>query len=205
MGFKSDLAEGKKGEQLVKEQFAKLGIDIVENTYKPNLKDYDLVGFIDGRRFTVEVKYDIYAAKSGNIALEFYNPKKQQNSGISATKADLWCHITTNPLEFWIANVTSLLQYTKQISPLRIINSGGDSNASLMLYKKIPYVFVNLSKLSKSDIEGLLNESKMCFDYKCCESAGKVQQQISALQSHFGQGSGTIFASGTIGPTYCSG
>ena len=38
----------------------------------------------------VEVKNDLYAAKSGNIAIEVYNPHSNKKSGLSITKITLF-------------------------------------------------------------------------------------------------------------------
>jgi hypothetical protein len=85
--------------------------------------------------FTSEVKFDLYAARSGNIAIEFYNPKKGKPSGIGITKADLWFQVIP-PLNVWVTTVKRLKQYLEEKKPHKIVSCGGDDNASLFLYRK---------------------------------------------------------------------
>ena len=59
--------------------------------------------------------------KSGNIAIETYNPVSKKKSGISVTKSDLWAHIAMN--QVWIANTEALKDYIKNNSFMRLLES----------------------------------------------------------------------------------
>ncbi len=83
--------------------------------------------------FTVEVKYDEMQAKTGNIAIEIYNPRSGKPSGLTATKATLWCHVLQGSV--WITSVEKLKKFCEQAPPFKSFNSVGDGNASILLYK----------------------------------------------------------------------
>jgi len=83
--------------------------------------------------FTVEVKYDEMQSKTGNIAIEIYNPRSGKPSGLTATKATLWCHVLQDSV--WITSVDKLKKFCEEITPFKSFNSVGDGNASILLYK----------------------------------------------------------------------
>lgn len=126
-----DLSIGEVGEQQVLKLLNEAGIQSSKYQSKGKFSDYDLESTFKKLSFTTEVKYDIYAAKSGNIAVEMFNPKSGKPSGLTATKADLWAHVTT---EVHIANVDRFKQWIEDNNPDRVITAGGDGNATLYLY-----------------------------------------------------------------------
>jgi len=108
---------------------------------------------------TFEVKNDIMAAKTGNIAIEFYNTRSCKDSGIAGTRADFWVHITD---KIYIISVTKLRELLKTTKPKRIISSGGDNNASLYLYP-IEFMTSNfecLETMSTTKVNQFLKENK---------------------------------------------
>lgn len=118
--------------------------------------DYDEV-----HQFDIEVKNDVYALKSGNIAVEMFNPKSAKPSGLTATKSDLWVFMVGE--ELWVANTEALKKYVEENKPFRIIDSGGDNNAYIYLYKKdvlFPAVFHQINHLNDEELvkklEGLV-------------------------------------------------
>jgi hypothetical protein len=82
--------------------------------------------------FAVEIKNDIYAAKSGNVAIEYFNPKTNKPSGITITKSHIWCHIING--EALIVLTDSLKEFISTAKPKRIVYKAGDKNADLLLY-----------------------------------------------------------------------
>jgi hypothetical protein len=128
---KRDLALGEVGEKRVIKLFNEAGIDSKKQPSKGRFSDYDVISLFELLTFTTEVKYDIYALRSGNIAIEVFNPKIGQPSGLMATKADLWAHVTD---EVHLANVEGLKLWVENNSPKRVITAGGDDNATLYLY-----------------------------------------------------------------------
>ena len=133
MSIRRDLDLGESAENRIISMFNEVGL--ASEKYAPNKKfsDFDLMSTYDGSQFTSEIKYDIYAVRSGNIAIEVFNPKKGSPSGLTATKADLWIHITD---EIHVANVSKFKEWVENNKPFRIISAGGDDNATLYLYKK---------------------------------------------------------------------
>ena len=82
---------------------------------------------------TFEVKHDAMAQKTGNIALEYHNTRKNEPSGFMVTKADLWAHKIGE--QIYVCSVKKLKEFVDTEKPHRFIESGGDGNANLLLYK----------------------------------------------------------------------
>jgi hypothetical protein len=126
--FRRDLAIG----QAAEEYFITLASNKGLNTSKSKTgsKEYDVE--VNGVKF--EIKYDLYSAKSGNIAIEFYNSKLGKPSGVMATEANYWIYFLGDLSRGYFISIQNLKELL-EIKPLRIIEKGGDDNASLMLYK----------------------------------------------------------------------
>jgi len=152
-----DIAIGEAAEKRVMKFLNQFdGVVALKHNDTKTRSHYDLVCTRNGQRFTVEVKHDLYASKSGNVAIEFYNPRSGKDSGINVTRADLWCHIIDDI--FYFTTVEKLKQYTHTHTG-RMISTGGDGNASLMLYRMdtmLPAIFVTLD--DGETLEELLNE-----------------------------------------------
>lgn len=163
MGFKRDFSLGRNGEDIVLALLKRAAITIEKNTDKNTRKDYDLIGKIDKKNLTIEVKYDYMAVKTGNLALEYHNSKKDEPSGIDATKAKVWAHIILdngNPT-VWITSVKNLKSYVKSTTPHKTINKAGDGNAELYLYRIddiLPAIFTRIDNIVVSDIEKIIKK-----------------------------------------------
>ena len=166
MGIKKDFKAGSDGESTVAKLFEPQFF--VNKNKLENLADWDLccvennVNELSHYTFTIEVKNDLYAAKSGNIALEFWNSRKNKAAGIEATKADLWAHIIPGS-GVWITSVKKLKDYVAGHPSFRTIFSGGDGNADMYLYKMdeiLPAIFIECGKLTpeklRQTVEDLL-------------------------------------------------
>ena len=107
--------------------------------------------------FTVEVKYDEMQAKTGNIAIEIYNPKSAKASGLTATKATLWCHVLQGSV--WITSVDKLKKFCEDTPPFKSFNSVGDGNASILLYKTedILKIFERIDECSETELNKKIN------------------------------------------------
>lgn len=155
--FLRDLDAGNKAEIMVKDIMAKCGIDSVLSGRN---SAHDLEHTCPCV-FTSEVKYDLYAAKSGNIAIEYYNPKSNKPSGLSATKADLWFHAVTKPASVWVTTVQQLKEYTNTKPPHKIVDVGGDDNASMYLYRQdviFDDIFKRVDNLSPDELRTLIHD-----------------------------------------------
>ena len=146
-------------EEFIATVLKKAELDVKTNEDKDKLSFFDLEVTLSNRVFTIESKYDVYEAKSGNIAIEFFNPRSDKPTGIDATKADLWVHVLTNPTQAWVTKTGTLRRYIREIKPLRVIGCGGDSNASILLYERkkiLPAIFHQLDGHTPADLKRLL-------------------------------------------------
>jgi len=150
MGIKKDLVVGSVGENLVTELFQKNNFSVEKAQGK--FSDYDLAVTDNNKKigdFSIEVKYDVYSKKSGNIAIEYGNPLSGKHTGINVTKADLWIHIVSDIV--YITSTKLLRGYVDEYSPIRTIKNAGDGNASIYLYKVdeiVPAIFTSLHDLT---------------------------------------------------------
>ena len=161
MGFVSDKIKGENAEDSV----AKI-LSSHWDIYKASdlesgaFSDWDLsvaqkeTGY---EVFTVEVKYDEMQAKTGNIAIEIYNPKSAKASGLTATKATLWCHVLQGSV--WITSVDKLKKFCEDTPPFKSFNSVGDGNASILLYKTedILKIFERIDECSETELNKKIN------------------------------------------------
>ena len=156
MGFVSDKIKGENAEDSVAEILSQHWD--VHKAYELEtgaFSDWDLSVSQLGTGyevFTVEVKYDEMQAKTGNIAIEIYNPKSGKPSGLTATKANLWCHVLQDSA--WITSVEKLKEFCEDTPPFKSFNSVGDGNASILLYKTedILKIFERIDRCQKTEL-----------------------------------------------------
>lgn len=129
------IAKGNTGEALVLLLLSKLGIEAVKNQDYSLRYDYDLLCKYKDREFTVEVKWDKYSGRSRNVAIETHNTKSDTPSGVTVSKSDIWCQILGVEKDVNIVNTQKLKNFVRDETPHRVIQSGGDNNAKLHLYK----------------------------------------------------------------------
>ena len=101
---------------------------------------------------------DLHAKKSGNIAIEIYNPKAKKKSGISITKSDLWAHIAMG--EVWIAKTEAIKDYISNNEGKKIPYAG-DGNATILLYKArkiFNSCFSRIDNISGKEIYSLITD-----------------------------------------------
>lgn len=124
--------EGSKGEQIIIDMFQKIGHKCEKST---GMLVHDLI--IDDT-YHAEVKYDLMSRKTGNLAIEYHNSKKDTPSGINATTADFWFHIVftkAGEQKVLYAFIPYLREWIVENKPLKNIKGGGDDNADLYIYK----------------------------------------------------------------------
>jgi len=149
--FLRDLARGGKAEELVSDLLNESGLPSFVD--KETRLEWDVQAQYGEDNFTVEVKFDAYEAKSGNIAIEVYNPRLGKPSGITATQAFFWAHVLVDKV-VWMTTVKKLKQYLDKHRPSRIIDAGGDNNATLWLYpgdEILPGAFVRVDTMTPHD------------------------------------------------------
>lgn len=147
--MKKQLSQGKDGENRLTALLELAGYQ-PKPVSKAERSFYDLLVDND---FTVEVKNDIRAKTTGNVAIEVYNCVSDRNSGLSVTRADLWVHIIDN--EVWMTSVIRLSSFVGILEPSRIIQAAGDGNATIYLYKKdyiMPTIFHRIDTMNNLEL-----------------------------------------------------
>jgi len=132
-----------------------------EKRDRAKMIQWDVESQVGSRQFTVEVKFDAYEAKSGNVAVEHFNVKQCKPSGISATTADLWCFVFADG-SVWVARVSDLKKFVAATKAFRDIACGGDDNAAIKLFRRdhiLPGVpFHRVDGLAVWDLTALLRD-----------------------------------------------
>ena len=157
--FVHDRIVGNSGEDRVVQLYRMCGwmCNKVDAADKDTRRYYDIETTTAPLVFTTEVKHDIYEARSGNIAIEIWNPKSNKPSGLSITRADFWCHVLQNSV--WLTPVQDLRRFVDSVKPLRKIDKGGDGNATILLYKReiiLPEIFVRIDDISSKQLRELI-------------------------------------------------
>lgn len=126
MSFNKDLKIGQSVEVEVGNILASRGFKVVYNNSntREDLKRYDLIASKDGIDKKIEVKYDILASSTGNIALEV--------RCIIESNADFFVYKFNN--EYWYTTRQNLF---KEISKQGRFVTGGDNGNSYMKLIKI--------------------------------------------------------------------
>ena len=132
--FFNDLKRGKTAEQLLVQLLTDAGLP--SRADKQARQQWDVISDFGKDEITTEVKYDEYENRSGNVAIEVYNPRLGKPSGVTATEAFFWAHVLVDGVA-WITPVSKLKKYVDKHAPERIIDRGGDNNACLWLYKSL--------------------------------------------------------------------
>lgn len=162
--FKRDAAIGQVAEKLVSLILDGCGFKTSPVSDIANRKLWDLEAeaprdlFINGV-ITIEVKHDVYESKSGNIAIETWNSKKNQPAGINVTQAILWAHVLSDSI--WIARVSDLRNFVTSIKPLKTVETAGDGNAFIYLYKSeeiLNAIFHRIDKKTVGEVKSKIQE-----------------------------------------------
>lgn len=163
MEFPGDARKGQVAETFLVGLFKKAGIECQLNPSKKKaeLAKWDVAADVQGRSFTVEAKHDMYEAKSGNIAIEYFNPKSCKPSGLFITEADLWAIVLSNPTTAWVANVKALKKFFNDAKCLRDVACGGDGNSAMKLYPReqiLDAVFTRIDHLPAEELAPALTK-----------------------------------------------
>lgn len=165
--FLRDLQKGKQGEGRAAEVFEAAGF-VTEPA--PPKASYDLmIAFSAGRpAVPVEVKHDMWEQRSGNVAVEYYNPKSDKPSGISTTVSSLWVFVLADD-SVWACRTQDLLRHHNKGAQgtgfVRDLPVCGDGNSSSTLYERnalFNTLFFRLDDLSSSEVADLLEVLCSC-------------------------------------------
>lgn len=158
MAKPKEFTIGRIGEERVMSLLHSVDIFCEPNDKYADRYQYDLRGFILHKNkplpFKIEVKYDAYEKRSGNVAIEVRNSRQDRPSGITATESHIWAHVLHDSI--WFTPVTSLLAYTEWVKPERRIEHAGDGNATILLYKRdiiMPDIFTQVDDFDQHDFE----------------------------------------------------
>lgn len=160
--IKRDLSLGDTGVEILKNLLESFGIICTKPVGK--VPGYDLIIEHASQEKKIEVKYDLYSARSGNIAIEYFNPKSQKPSGLTITESDFWC-IVLPCGSVYLNTVDQLLEFIARNTAKATKDFVGDGNASIMLYDKevILPTFVKLNDISQEKLIGFLFHEDIHF------------------------------------------
>jgi hypothetical protein len=146
---------GTTGEKIVAKVMRDSDIECEKESDHEKRYDHDLNCKIGRKKFTVEVKYDAMAQKTGNIAIEHHNCKKDEPSGIARTTATIWAHVVLDQgfPTVWIANTKKLRVWIENNKPFKEIYAGGDDNACLWLYRDTDILYEAFHRIDNLDKE----------------------------------------------------
>jgi hypothetical protein len=132
--FAKSLAVGRVGEARVAEVLAADGVAV-----SPTSRADQGRGDLRADGVLLEVKYDLYEARSGNVAVEFFNPRAGRPSGVASSGSDGWCFVLADR-SAWVCPTPALRTHV-EAGPAgagfrRLSLAAGDGNASLALYDR---------------------------------------------------------------------
>lgn len=127
--FKKDLADGQLAER---EAIEKLQTHFPEisDFRQSDTKGYDIEGVFDSQRITFEVKNDLMAHKTGNVAIEYECRGKP--SGLTTTTADHWIYKFNNSFFLFKTEVLRQHLFTDKLYFREV--TGGDAGSFTKMY-----------------------------------------------------------------------
>ena len=130
--FDKDLKDGQQAEKEVMERLQHHFPEI-SGFQLSTSKGYDIEAMLDGERITFEVKNDLMAPKTGNVAIEYESRGKA--SGIATTVADYWVYKIGD--RCWMLPTRLLRQKLLEEKNYHRDVAGGDpgSNTRMLLVK----------------------------------------------------------------------
>ena len=129
--FANQLREGHYNELRVALYFMLRG-DHVRIGYSGQSYDLHVIP-PDKPGFSVEVKWDKAAARTGNLYFEIENTRQRRPAGIAATTADVWCHVIGAGDEALLISVARMRALLKLRRFKQVHTTGEDSNSRGLL------------------------------------------------------------------------
>lgn len=153
---------GNKGEETVINLFNHCDIKAEKENDKDKRYDHDINCMIGKKKFTCEVKFDAMACDTGNLAIEYWNSRKDKPSGLMVTKATAWVHLIKDGdnITVWIVNTNELKKYINENEPFKKLENIGDGNSNILLYKMddILSVFDRIDNVSDSEVQKIVRK-----------------------------------------------
>lgn len=82
----------------------------------------------------LEIKYDRKVCLTGNVAVEYHNPRTGKATGLFSTLSDCWVYVLDCPSGCWLVGVAELKDYFLHGKAVRDVVRAGDGNASVRLF-----------------------------------------------------------------------
>lgn len=163
MGFLDDKKSGDQGEAYFCSLLANAGIPFVLNdaSSRQKLRGWDVQFTVgDAPPFLAEVKFDKTQQRTGNIAVEWYNPSARAKSGLFATKAGVWVYVLADPMRAYAIRAEDLLGLFHARAYVRDVPNAGDGNATCRLFDDsvLDERFARLDTLSETELVNTLLE-----------------------------------------------
>lgn len=161
MSFLRKLAEGHAAEDYVCQILSRAGYapHLNETPSRKDLSKFDLCFDFFGRQVRLEAKLDAMASQTGNVAIEHWNPRTSQPSGIMGTRAELWVQVFLQPLGAYVARTRDVRKFMDRTPPARSLQRVGDGNADILLYRAdsiLPAIFFGLDATPPCELPRLL-------------------------------------------------
>jgi len=127
--FNKDLQDGQRAER---EAIEKLQIHFPEisDFRQSNTKHYDIEGLMDGQPITFEVKNDLMAHQTGNVAIEYECRGKA--SGLATTTAIFWIYKFDNTFFLFETKVLRKRLFAEKKYFRKV--TGGDKGSFTKMY-----------------------------------------------------------------------
>lgn len=109
--------DGKIGEQLVQQFLEQHGVEVTDVSDQPEYwaQDIDLICQYKGVTKSIEVKYDSYIARTGNLFLEYVTDVEQKKPGwFTYTRADELYYVDAQNRLVYVINVDQLREYVRR-------------------------------------------------------------------------------------------
>jgi len=153
--FATSLAKGKVKENIIIKLFESVGFTC-NSADAQHRSFWDIEARSDDISFTAEIKYDIMAKRTNNLAIEVFNPKLNKPSGIYTTCATLWIHVIGD--DIYVTSCKRLRKFLQENKPHRVIKAGGDKNSDMALYQidTILPIFYKINTLLRNELTNLL-------------------------------------------------
>lgn len=127
--FNKDLQDGQRAER---EAIEKLQIHFPEisDFRQSNTKDFDIEGIVDGQPITFEVKNDLMAHQTGNVAIEY--ECRGKTSGLAVTTANFWIYKFDNTFFLFETNILRERLFAEKKYFRKV--TGGDEGSFTKMY-----------------------------------------------------------------------
>jgi hypothetical protein len=166
-GFRRDLKVGQRGERRVLNLCRSRRLLAGRNRARrlKGRRANDLFARLpSGERVTLEVKLDATEAETGNVAVEYHNPKADRPSGLLATTADVWVFVLLDG-SVWAAAVPALravfLLGSRGPGFVKTARRCGDGNSDARIYRRrelFAAAFTRLDHLGDDELSGVLRK-----------------------------------------------